>query len=276
MPYGPNNLTEQSCRNEPLSVSVPQGVTKQLVLTARDKAGDVVDLYFGGDVGPSRVNLAAVRDWGSSRLLFGLDGVCTDPASGQAIFELTPTQTACPGLHTATFSVFVDDALRHAQPLYLEIEPSDLFASNQPLTMAEVRLFLNDLCPEAHFLLDARQWTDAEVAACIRRPIDRWNGSPPFISNYTVRNFPYRELWLLGATAYMLQIAAEKWRPDRVAVNLPGGGNLEPDEGKSTEYEQVARMRLEEFTQRLTELKVAENAGRAFGTLRSSYGASYL
>jgi hypothetical protein len=104
---------------------------------------------------------------------------------------------------------------------------------------------LHDFLPDEVSLLDASEFSDVQIAAAARKVVELWNETPPDTQRYTPLNFPYRYHWILGATAILLDMAAAKYRRDRLAYSA--GGVSVDDQSKANEYQQMASEKKAEF-----------------------------
>jgi len=132
-----------------------------------------------------------------------------DAHNGIIHLPLTDKETCKPGIFVAQSAVFEHGVLRRVIPFWLELTPDlNLDAQIGPITMAEVRLAIRDVCPAINFLIDDVEFKDEEVAWAIRRPIDYWNEVPPPVAQFSPANFPYRYHWLNAAIGELLTMAA--------------------------------------------------------------------
>jgi len=178
--------------------------------------------------------------------------------------------TGTPGIWVAEFAVFRDSDHVYSQAAYLEIVGSVFHSGGPgPISMAQVRLAMRDVCPEANYLIDEVEFSDEEIGFCIHRVIDWWNETPPPTGTYTYQNFPYRHLWFLGTIACLLRIGALWYHRNRANVQITGG--LIDDRNKGLIYQQLGDARWKEFTEAAGSLKVTENMRQGFNRLSSPY-----
>lgn len=268
MSFSPIGLLENKCLNNVETLFVPQNGKSVQSLTVRQLQpnGEAIDLS-----GFSKVLFVISPAWYSSTISAQLVGE-VDTYGETVEFTFLPEHTAKPGIHACTLVCYNDDdQVVFTKPYFLEIAPNNLFDSFGPLTIAEVRLFTRDVCPENNFLIDEVEFSDTEIAACIRRPIDKFNSIlPPLGYNYDVTNFPFREPWLVGTIGYLMQIAATWYRRNYLPYSA-GGVTIDPRD-RAAQYETASKERLNEFLQAITEIKIGINISQGFGGVRSTYG----
>jgi hypothetical protein len=250
---------------------IPQNGKAVKTLTVRELKpnGEVVDL---SDF--SKVLFVISPTWCSSDILGQIVGEVD--AYGETVeFTFLPEHTTKPGIHSCTLICYNnDDQIEFTRPYFLEIPPNNLFDSTGPLTTAEVRLFIRDVCPENNYLIDEVEFSDTEIAACIRRPIDKFNAmSPPLGYNLNVTNFPFREPWLVGTIGYLMQIAAAWYRRNDLPYSA-GGVTVDPKD-RAGEYEMLAKERLREFMESVSEIKITLNVAQGFGGVGSQYARMF-
>lgn len=271
--FGSNGESSSgSCPVSIQSIQIPQGGSKEFELTVYQPGTNVpFDLTYGESNPTVAAKLASSEHWGSSgRLIFKVDGTVIDAASGVIRFSLSSSETAKAGIFTATLVVYVNDAIVLQQPYYVEITPSDLFANNGPPTIAEIRLWLRDLCPSANTLLDDYEWSDFEIAAAIRRPLDWFNAEPPPLNmDANVTNFMFRYPWMNFTIGELLRMAGHRLRRNRLRYTA-GGTELDP-EARAVEYEQIGSQMIEEAKAQLRDVKITLNISGGFASLGSAY-----
>jgi hypothetical protein len=138
--------------------------------------------------------------------------------------------------------------------------------------MAEIRLELRDCSPTDNALLnDSYAFSDSDIIACLRSPVDYWNEAlPPIPPFYTTQNFPFRFWWKQGTKAQLYRMAAEYHR--RNQVNYSAGGVTFDQHGqKSVEYDRVASELWGEFKQWVQSRKMSMNAEMGWSELGSDY-----
>lgn len=199
-------------------------------------------------------------------------GEVVTPEAGIVRFPLTAAQTGKHGIYLADIGVFNEAGeLAMVNQGYLVIDPS-AFGDSQPrgmLSVREIRIFLRDNDAVDNELLDNVDFDLPEIAFAIQRPLDYWNDNTPPDVFFTTQNFPYRYYWLIGVTATLFRIAAEHYR--RNQYNTAAGGVSRDDKNKWQQYEQVAQMRWQEYTDWARKQKIALNVANGFGSFSSAY-----
>jgi len=203
-----------------------------------------------------------------------------DPKDGVVSITFAPCDFAGPGLFLGELAMIADAIVCAVYKVYVELEASITWAASQsPITIAEVRLWVRDNCPEDNFLLDEVEYKDSEIIAAIRRAVDMWNEQPPLMSRFTYEytNFPYRSAWLEVTIGFLKRIASEWYLRNHLAYQA--GGVAIDDKNKFKEYRQDADTRLATYKQWMAQIKPQLNAGQAWGTtgianlpMRGGYG----
>lgn len=163
----------------------------------------------------------------------------------------------------------------YSHRVFVEIEGSfQATGGIRPLTIADIRLQLRDLCPEGNYLLDDYEYTDKEIFAAIHSIVDKWNETPPPVSYYKYTNFPFRYHWGIGTAALLMRgVALRKlrnWLPYSV------GGTSVNTEQTWANYQQLSNQYMDEFNQFMRRKKIEQNIAGAYGkvsggTARSGY-----
>jgi len=116
-------------------------------------------------------------------------------------------------------------------------------ATDQPvgnagfITEMDVRIWMRDRDPEANLLLKDLEFTPEEIRTAWTLAVDFWNEEPPNLrcANYTLYTFPWRGQMLSATAANLLFIAANRFRRNKLRVNIPGGAA--DDQAKDQDYE---------------------------------------
>lgn len=216
--------------------------------------------------------LSASNTLGSPNNNFIITGVITDAANGAVRFEFTPTTTQKVGLMVASVGVFWRGILRYQQMLYLEFMPNNFtLGVTSVLTVPEVRMDLMDMCPDANYLIDELEFTDAEIIHAMRKAVDMFNEAQPPIGGYTYAAFPFRANWLKGSVAYLLQMIANRYR--RNWLKYQAGGVTVGDQERFREYEATGKQLEVEYLEWVERKKVSINITMGYRSVGPSpYG----
>ena len=141
-----------------------------------------------------------------------------------------------------------------------------------PPTINEIRIHLRDTAFENDLLGDV-EFDDAEILACIVRPIQQWNEQPPDVAYFTTENFPFRHHWLDAISARLLRIAAHWYRRNK--FNSSQGGINVADRDKEMEYLRAAKELDDAWRAFMMHKKLEINIGLSSGSIGSSYGSGY-
>lgn len=199
----------------------------------------------------------------------------TVTAPDQGAVQVALPADACGGAGIYDLATAVQDGT--GTPIWVRTwglyhEPG-LFAATPggPPAVDDLRLHLRDSDPGENLLTDAHAFDTADLAAAAVRAVRAYNETnPPLTCRYSSRNFPDRDLWIDGAVAALLQMAAEFYRKN----HLPhaAGGISVDDLGKARDFDQAAARRWEQYLARIRERKVARNMLEGFGAAGSEYG----
>jgi len=191
-----------------------------------------------------------------------------DPENGVVRIPFEACDFSSPGLYMAELQLVEDAKIKHVYKMYVEVEASLAWqSSNSPITIAEVRLWVRDNCPEDNYLLDEVEYKNTEIIAAIRRGVDMWNETPPLMTRftYTYTNFPWRSAWMDVTIGYLKRIAAEWYSRNHLAYQA-GGVSID-DRNKYNEYKQDSEARIQRYREWMTMIKPQLNAGQAWSRL---------
>ena len=193
-----------------------------------------------------------------------------DAEEGYVRFKIRAADVPVAGIYYAAIVITDEETGEMGRPsrVWLDVEKNvNSFTNvicNQPISIVEVRTFLRDLTPEDNFLLDDVQFSDAEIAAAITWPIDRWNETPPPVSSYTIATFPYRYHWLMAAASHLLRSASYWYARNNLSYN--SGTTVVNDKDKASIYMQQAKELRQEYDKWMDDTKITENMQGAYGT----------
>lgn len=204
-----------------------------------------------------------------------ITGTVIDAANGVVQFELTAPAVAFAGIYLAEAGLIdAEGNLLFSNIFYMTVEPGQFgvcMSNRGPLTISEIRLHLRDNHPSDNLLLDAIAYSDAEIMACMMRPLDYWNDTPPPLGDrVNTQNFPFRWAWLEGTIASLFLLAAESYRRNSLTYNAAGVAINDKD--KFREYEDAGRARWTSFQQWCKQTKVSINMESCYGSVGSTYG----
>lgn len=134
----------------------------------------------------------------------------------------------------------------------------------QLITPDDVRFFLLDRTADDNFLLDAVEWKDDEIQKAMTLTVDKYNSTTPMVDCYNTENFPYRYEMLLGTAASLLRIKAINFTRNKLDYTTKDGTTIN-DKAVAREYIALSKMMMDEFDQRIRQIKVAKNAEDAWG-----------
>lgn len=154
-----------------------------------------------------------------------------------------------------------------ATPAYLYIEPNLRYQHQQSgaPTIPEIRLHLGDSEINEVSLLDTFEFTDTEIADCMRRVVDHWNQTPPPVQTYNYDNYPFKYWWIKGTMIELLKIAARRYARNRLQYSA-GGVNID-DQNKANDYIAMANDMKQEYMDWFKAAKVGQNMARAWSSV---------
>jgi len=126
-----------------------------------------------------------------------------------------------------------------------------------------IRIFLRDADPAANLLLDDYEFSQEEIRTAANLTVDQWNETPPPVRKYTVDSFPWRYHLLIGTCSKLMVMAANAFRRNRLAVQVPGG--TADDQNKEREYLAAADRFNKEFKEWMRDKKVEKNMEEGWG-----------
>lgn len=195
------------------------------------------------------------------------EGKCEDcDGLVEFVFE-TKDRIGVPGIYLCQIERYVTGGyLVDAYPAYLYIEPNLRYHSDVSgvLSIPEIRLALGDTEVNEVSLLDSFEFTDTEIAFCIRRVVDHWNETPPPVSRYTYNDFPFRYWWIQGVMIELLRLAAKRYARNRLQYSA-GGVSID-DQNKAADYLGMAAEMKKEYDEWFTKAKVGQNMARAWSS----------
>ena len=224
-----------------------------------------------------KVFATAVPYFGASNYerLFQVEGCIEDGERGLVTFCLDENDLEWAGMHLMQIGLWQGSQLLYINNAYLEVAPNIFNThTNQPhgpITMAEIRLRMRDLCP-GH-LLDEVEFNPSEIAAAIRLPVDYWNETPPPIGITSPAQFPFRYHWLTGACALLLQSASMSYK--REDLQYSAGGVTIADKNKAEAYQALGDRYWKEYTAWVQNKKVEINISQGWGSTVSPYSSLY-
>lgn len=270
-------------------ITAHKGVQGIVEWTLRKPDGSAVDLsdYFcpyGYEISLSLANETNPCEDGTvivrliscdedRRTLKEIAGVVTVPSAGTIRFRLTDDMVNYAGIYRMEIGVTDHaDKLIFTDRGLVSVERG-LFGNTEdmrgPPTLSEIRMALRDSVVENN-LLDAVEFTSDEIVFSIVRPIAEWNEMPPHVAHYTCHNFPYKEMWLKGIIAQLLQTAAFHYTRNKMPSSH--GGLTVDDKNKDREYLMLAGAFREEWRNWMLTEKVRINIRIGRGGIGSIYG----
>jgi hypothetical protein len=137
------------------------------------------------------------------------------------------------------------------------------------LTERSLRIFAMDR-PELNTLVDGVRFSPEDIQEAQVMVVDYFNTSlPPLGVFYTVEDFPYRYLMMLGVWGHLLRGAAINQASNQ--FSYAAAGVQINDNDKAGVFSNLGNQYWAEFQRMTLELKMAKNVAQVFGTENSEY-----
>jgi hypothetical protein len=262
------------------AVRLSDGTAPTLEWTMRDLNGAAVDLTSLTvlDQGTATVPLRCrLQEAAGGDTVAEFAATARVPDQGQVVAVLDSARLGGPGIFYGELAVMLsnDPAERRVvfSNQFLVLIDASLFGAQSvtgPPSLAEIRLHLRDSSPAEQRLIDTVTFDNAEIAACIRRPVDYFNEiNPPILQRFSTQDFPFRYYWLEGIKVSLFRLAAEYYRKNH--LQYQAGGVAVDDLNKANDYEAIANAIWQEFTAWARSKKVALNLNEGWGVAESEY-----
>lgn len=275
MAFIDSSYRKTACLAEVPVIKLSQGQETDVTVVLRDDSGaplNLSDLRSAAESSSSSspgalpaVKLAVSQCLNASNVEYTLDGENVT-ADGEVTFSFGALNTAKPGFFVASAGAFVDGVLRANQMFYIEVAPTNFVAnSGGPVSIAEIRMELMDTCPDANYLLDELEFTDADILHAIRKAVDVFNELPPPIGGYPYDTFPFRAHWMKASVGFLLQAVAHKYRRNRLQYSA--GGVTIADQEKAEEYFSVGKRLEQEYMEWAIQRRIIMNVQSGYGSV---------
>jgi hypothetical protein len=137
------------------------------------------------------------------------------------------------------------------------------------LTSEEVRLFLQDR-EELNPLLLGVRFTPEMIEQAMINAVDYYNlMNPPTGVMYSLEEFPYRSLLLLGTSAYLLRSGAINEAANQLSYSADGVQVNDKD--KAQIFMSLAQSLQQEFKEFGQQIKMNQNIAQIYGVKHSEY-----
>lgn len=197
------------------------------------------------------------------------------PVSGSTVsVDISEKDLPKAGLYPMAFIAYRDGSpiAEYQGYMYVDLGMNELSdVSNDPLSIADVRMALMDYSPEANTLLEDLEFSDVQIISAMKRPIREWNETPPDIKTYTFNDFPFQEAWLKATCSYLLEAAAHRYNRNTIPHNA-SGLTMDPN-NKGNLYLSAAMALRQEWKAWIAAKKTEMNMAACWGvTAISAYG----
>jgi len=138
------------------------------------------------------------------------------------------------------------------------------------ITEQDIRIFLMDK-KELNPLLDGVRWDTKDIEQAVINAISYFNDSPPHTGNaYTVENFPYRYILLIGTAGHLLRSAAINEGSNQ--LDYSASGVQVQDKNKAELFVRMGGAYWDEFKEMTRMVKLNQAANSIYGTIGSEFG----
>lgn len=162
-----------------------------------------------------------------------------EPMNGKIKLELGPKEMDHSGMWYGAIQLKdTDGALLEQFPCWLMIKQAlTVKPKHDKLTVADVRAFLFDQCPEDNRLLNSVQFRDDQIMNAMQLAVDEFNSTSQPKTCYTTVNFPWKTEWLKGTAAYLLRSEAIRQFRNQASYNT--GTVAVNDSDKGPVFQQI-------------------------------------
>ena len=269
------------------------GVASTLEYTFRDAYGNPINLaptlaesesQAVGDEPADQV-LLKVQEFtaigvGCQTPIIPVEGVIADPVNGVVRARLPKPVTFQSGLYRLSWGFIRDCELRVAQEGLLSVErslwgvgPNGTIGDGPP-TINELRMMIADSDPAENVLLDDVEFSDDQIVLALVKPIQYFNEAlPPLGRLFDTRDFPWKSHWLDAAIGHLHEIAAAKYRRNK--LNVAAGGMSINDLDREREYLTQAARREADWKTFTASKKLELNMQQCVGGVGSTYGGRH-
>jgi hypothetical protein len=137
------------------------------------------------------------------------------------------------------------------------------------LTSEEIRLFLQDRS-ELNTLILGIRFTPEMIEQAMINTVDYYNlMNPPTGRMYTVEDFPYRSLLLLGASSYLLRSASINEAANQLSYSADGIQVADKD--KAQTFASLSQNLQQDFKELAQQIKMNHNIAQVYGVKHSEY-----
>jgi len=135
--------------------------------------------------------------------------------------------------------------------------------NNQQVNEVMIRLWLRDQNPDLNYLIKDLEFSSDEIKMALMMCQDYWNETPPFIGVFSPSSSPFRYHLLMGTSAQLFFIAANRYR--RNALPMNAGGVSIDDQNKFAQYDAAGQKLWDLYRQWVKDSKLAQNISMCWG-----------
>jgi hypothetical protein len=280
---------------------VSQGQDARLIWNFKNESGSYVDLstctgsscsesdasdVSFDDVGDPDCGIALrmreLSGYNASDQIFSIDAEVLEASTGKVRAAALPDALVrSPGVYLEEWAVMTSDkrmlfsnqCITFIRPGLFGIDNANARTLGPP-SVQDIRLSLRDNSNADNTLLDDVEFDSSEIAQAVLRPIQFWNEIPPPINPLlTTKTYPFKEIWLLGIQAYLLETAAHNYRRNQLAYSA--GGISVDDKNKEQAYSAASARLMQRFQDMTRAKKIEVNISLFSGSIGSPYSGLF-
>lgn len=201
------------------------------------------------------------------------DATIEDAAKGEISFVLPEEVRKDSAVYHAELGLLGDNGedLFAVNSLYIYVEPTNWTSVERTLPrLDEIRLSLKDSSFVENELLGNYEFDVAEISYAVTRTVQYWNETPPDVTRYSTKNFPFKNIWLVGTQLFLFEALEEHYRRNQLPYNA--GGLTIDDKNKFQFYRAAWQDRFNRFARDVHLQKVRINTS----SMASLYGPATL
>ena len=196
-----------------------------------------------------------------------------DAANGQVSFNIPAELSEHAGIYSFQIALLDGTNVVFADGGLISVEAGlwgDIVDTNAPPTLQSIRMHLRDTTVENDLLMDV-EFDDAEILYAVSHPVMEFNETPPSLSPYSCRSFPFKHFWRNAIVGELLKTAAHHYMRNKTKLTGSSGGLSGDDKDRDREYLTLATVYVQEWKDFVARKKVELNAQLAFDTFGSNY-----
>jgi len=246
-----------------------QSTVETITVELKDRLGITLNLVLGVNY----VVLNAKEFPKDSTLAFSKIGVID--SDGNVGLSFTASDIPYPGVWYGEFAISTvasPEVVTQRIKCFINTEPALSVVGQEfdPVVISDVRMYVMDRGDEDNVLLDAEEWSDAQISLGIIRAVEIWNESVPE-SNYTYTqiSFPFKSNWMEGILGEILHTKAMNLVRNRMPAQA--GGIVIDDKARAEVYLALSKDYRDRYKLWCLNTKSALNLENLYGSTYNPY-----